>query len=80
MFCAVHSDRDPLGSRPIIASKSRSSSASSPPPVPWAGTLRGLVVVGTLTVRLPLIDGVPPGSLMRRTSSRLKNWLSGPTM
>src|SRR5262249_5297435 len=80
MLWAVQRVGVPVGSRPVIASNMRSSSASSPPVVPWAGTENGLgaKVVGTVTV-LADIDGVPPGSLILRMSRRLKNEASGPT-
>ena len=41
MLWAVHSDRLPLGRREIIASNSRSSSASRSLVLPWAGTFSG---------------------------------------
>src|SRR4051812_188694 len=71
----------PSGSLPILASKKRSSRASSPPMVPWAGTPNGVgvKVAGMVTVMLGEIVGVPPGSLILRTSRRLKVFASGPT-
>ena len=82
MLWAVQSETLPSGSLPIIASKRRSSSGSSPGlGVPWAGTSSGAAVVdGTVTLRFPEMLGVPPGFEIRRMSILLSSWLSGPAM
>src|SRR5262245_41597251 len=80
LLCAVQSESEPPGPLAIIASKKRSSRASSPPVVPSAGTGSGWAVAGIVTIIGLVIAGVPPGSVMRRTSSRLERWVSGPTM
>src|SRR5262249_26239660 len=86
MWCAVQSEAAPSGPRATIASKKRSSRASRPPVVPWAGTGSGAEVAGMVTELLVSVgsgsDGPvphPPGSFTLRTSIWFAVTLSGPT-
>jgi hypothetical protein len=47
--------------------------------LPCAGTVVGELVVGTVTVRFPEIDGELPGFDTRRTSSKPNEQPSTPT-
>src|SRR5262245_46967150 len=64
----------------IEAMNRRSSEVSILVEEPEATCLMGKVVVGTVRFRLPDIDGVPPGSDTRRSTSRLNRAMSAPMM
>ena len=79
MLCAVHRLLTPVSLFfLIIAANKRSSSASSGRVDPCATCAIGKDVVGTVTVRSPEIEGVPPGLLTRRISSCENTTLSTP--
>src|SRR5712664_1781151 len=79
MFCAVHRLLAPvILLRSIVAMNTRSSVVSILVDEPDACCSTGNAVVGTVRFRLPEIEGVPPGFVTRRSTSRLNRPTSTP--